>query len=202
MGRLYASRRTIAGAPVRPRREVVRRPSGTGARPAGSARRSTMWPKPQDAGRSRPRTARSGAGRAPYATLTNGAVHPSAQLATLALFERSTLYGTHSRASNRPSRTARAAIPTPPHRDDDRHAALRPERATYASRVDLIVAARRAPMPGTAAICSTGASRTCLIEPKTRSNARFRLGPTPGSSSNAERTEAFERSERWYVIAK
>ena len=35
-------------------------------------------------------------------------------------------------------------------------------------------------MPGTAAISSTGASRTRFAEPNTRSSARRRVGPTPG----------------------
>ena len=34
--------------------------------------------------------------------------------------------------------------------------------------------------PGTAAICSTGASRTRLVEPKTRRSACLRFGPDPG----------------------
>ena len=46
-------------------------------------------------------------------------------------------------------------------------------------------------MPGTAAICSTGASRTRFALPKTFSSSRLRLGPTPGRSSNAERTWRF-----------
>ena len=56
-------------------------------------------------------------------------------------------------------------------------------------------------MPGTAAICSTGASRTRLIEPNTFSSSRFRFGPTPGRSSNAERTLRLARRSRWYVMA-
>ena len=41
-------------------------------------------------------------------------------------------------------------------------------------------------MPGTAAICSTGASRTRFAEPNTLSSSRRRFGPTPGRSSNAD----------------
>ena len=43
-------------------------------------------------------------------------------------------------------------------------------------------------MPGTAAICSTGASRIRLVEPNTRRRACLRLGPTPGRSSKTDRT--------------
>ena len=70
-----------------------------------------------------------------------------------------------------------------------------------ASSVALIRSASARPMPGTAAICSTGASRTRLIDPKTLSSSRFRFGPTPGRSSNAERTVRLARRSRWYVIA-
>ena len=66
-----------------------------------------------------------------------------------------------------------------------------------ASRVALIRAARAGPIPGTAAICSTGASRTRLIEPNTLSSSRLRFGPTPGRSSKAERTARRARRPRW-----
>ena len=59
-------------------------------------------------------------------------------------------------------------------------------RLPYPSSPALILAASAAPIPGTAATCSTGASRTLLAEPKTRSSAARRLGPTPGRSSKAE----------------
>ena len=46
-----------------------------------------------------------------------------------------------------------------------------------------------------------GASRTRLIEPKTFSSSRLRFGPTPGRSSNADRTLLLARRSRWYVMA-
>ena len=85
---------------------------------------------------------------------------------------------------------------------DVRRPQSRTRAGRQASRASLIRAASDGPIPGTAAICSTGASRTRFAEPNTRSSARRRFGPTPGRSSNAERVWRFERRSRWYVIAK
>ena len=101
----------------------------------------------------------------------------------------------------RPDRVARRI---PPRGSDAVHRTMKnslPSRARQASRVALIRAASDGPIPGTAAICSTGASRTRLIEPKTLSSSRLRFGPTPGRSSKAERTLRLARRSRWYVIA-
>jgi len=73
---------------------------------------------------------------------------------------------------------------------------MTPGRRDQASSVALIFAASERPIPGTAAICSTGASRTRLIEPKTFNSSRLRFGPTTGRSSKADRTVRRARRSR------
>ncbi len=57
-----------------------------------------------------------------------------------------------------------------------------------ASRVALIRAASAGRCRARRRSARPARSRTRLIEPKTRSSARLRVGPTPGRSSNADRT--------------
>jgi hypothetical protein len=78
----------------------------------------------------------------------------------------------------------------------DRRTAPGARDGRYASRVALIRSANERLIPGTAAICSTGASRTRLIYPKTFRSSRLRFGPTPGRSSNADLTVRRSRSVR------
>lgn len=52
-------------------------------------------------------------------------------------------------------------------------------------------------MPGTAAMSSTGASRTPWTEPKRRRRAFLRTGPMPPMSSIAEATERLDLTLRW-----
>src|SRR5581483_1715504 len=56
-------------------------------------------------------------------------------------------------------------------------------------------------MPGTASSSSRLARATCSGEPKWSRRARFRAGPTPGSSSSSERRSDRSRRLRWNVIA-
>ena len=64
---------------------------------------------------------------------------------------------------------------------NDEELAIGDERPRgQASSVALIRAASAGPIPGTAAICSTGASRTRLIEPKTLSSSRLPLRADAG----------------------
>ena len=80
--------------------------------------------------------------------------------ATIAVADSETVRGTMKNSLSRPATPAAGA--------------------GQASSVALIRAASDGPIPGTAAICSTGASRTRLIEPNTLSSSRLRFGPTPG----------------------
>ena len=56
-------------------------------------------------------------------------------------------------------------------------------------------------MPGTAAICSTGASRTRFAEPNTLSSSRLRFGPDAGQVVERGLVVRLLRRLRWYVIA-
>src|SRR5439155_9429090 len=60
-----------------------------------------------------------------------------------------------------------------------------------------ILSAMRGPIPGTAAIASTGCRRIRSSDPNFRSRSARRLGPRPGIWSSAEARAALARSARW-----
>ncbi len=62
---------------------------------------------------------------------------------------------------------------------------------------NLIFSAREWVMPFTASISSKDASRKFLREPKCRSNAFLRFGPTPETTSKGDVTAAALRRFRW-----
>jgi hypothetical protein len=59
-----------------------------------------------------------------------------------------------------------------------------------------MVAARRGPMPGTAAISVTLAALSLRTEPKCLTRALRRAGPSPGTSSSALAVAALPRLAR------